>query len=1106
MPIRVSSHRGGREAFAALQDSVARLKHDNILEPITIIAPSALAGYSIRRALGRATGGVVNVQFKPLPAVLELIGSTAMAESGRRPLHDAYRVEAIRTVAEAAESPFGDVPIDGPLLRTLEQRFAEFDDCDDRQLEQIEQIGGMAQYLVGRYRDFRLQTAKYYTNRDLVESATASLQHGDAESVLEDIGSVIWYLPLEPTRAQLEFTKALSERAQVEVMLGLSGDMESVDAHMLASWQQSIDELASKPPTAQRIVQAPDAEEEVRTAIRSIAEGLQADPPIPLYRTAIMFRQAEPYARIAAEQIAAAGLTWNGLNASTLGQSLTGAVLSGLLGLWDQARAGSLTWRSHVAPWLGSAPIRSGDGWIAPIARWNQVARRANLQRGPDEWLPRLERYRATCADDLKRMSADLGGDGEDVKPGRTAWLANEIEQVESLAVFVESLLRFIRYMPAEAKWSTYGRLMQREIERLLGDRTAFAAAGIGNDEAELARWDDVRALLGSLDWLDELGTTTIQLFASTARRGLDRQAGHHGRVGEGIYVGPLSTARGMDWDVCYILGASDGVLPMVRREDPLITDEIRDALSLSGTSEHARRERAAYLSALQSADRRVLSYPRADVRAQRALLPSRWLLESATALNGGRRIYASSIDEAPGAVIATTKSFESAVISAGEPADAQEFDLRRLRLSVDPRSHYLTDMSAPLARGFEQQRERRKAELNRWNGLIEGGAGWALERPHSAGALQDWATCPYRYYLSRVLQIEEQDDARDDLRISALDRGSVIHQVLEAFFSGGSQQPAPEQEWTNQDRLRLHLLAVKELDALHDRGLTGRELLWRHDRQRILEDLQQFLNEDEEWRAREHAKQEASELAFGDFGALRDSVGEIGMPLSDGSVLQLRGIIDRLDRSDLVVQDDHEEHDEHDEHDDHDEQIELITVIDYKTGRAYPPQRSLTADPLVNGKYLQLPLYAYAVRRLLDDDDLVQIRSAYWFITERGEFRFHHVDWGEAAWARFEYAVGLIADGIRAGHFAANPGGQDFRSRGEHCTNCSFDVICPVDRNRNWDRVKKDPRLSAYRMLSEGPEEEPDEDLVVVGVDMEVDKGMGKKAGKSAEGGAEQI
>ena len=1049
MDVVISTHRYGSEAQAALAALVDQCKtrggQRDPLAPVTIVVPSAEAGYHIRRVLGRRGSGVVNVQVKPLRGLMELIGSTPLTNSGRRPLPDVRRHEATREVAESGPPVFGDVPIEGGVMRTLTQRFAEFDSCEQGQLDTIAQQGGIPAYLIDRYRAYLTLTSEFYSLRDLAISATAVLPQ--QPSLLRDIGTVIIYLPGDLTAAEQAFVNALAAQTRVEVLLGLTGDENGVDRHALEVWGVDQPPPGEGAPTADQIVQSPDAEEEVRSVIRDISASLLSDTPTPLHRSAILYRQSEPYQRICAEQLAAAGIVWNGRNSETLGQSIAGRTLNGLLGLMSDA---SISWAADIAPWLSAAPIRAESGRLAPIARWNQLARRANLQRDPEDWAVRLQRYRAACADDLERLQRDA----DENKPGRLPWIEMEIEQVDELSEFTAQLVSFAVETPTAGRWSDYADRIRAELARLLGGRQAFGVYAAGDDDLELARWDDVQALLTELSWLDDLGQATAERFAAAARHGLERQPGHHGRYGDGVYVGPLNSAAGLHWDVVYIVGAAEKSLPQIRLEDPLISDQIRAQASLPGASDHLRRERADYLTALCSAERRVLSYPRADVREQRSKLPGRWLLESASRLNRGERIYASSIDRAPGGIIRSTPSFEGAVLAADIPADVQEFDLRSIRRSEQPAAHFLSQAVPSLERGFVQHGERWTEELTQWDGLVAAGAASAAQQPHSAGALQDWAACPYRYFLGRVLRIDERDEFRDEWQISALDKGSLIHEILERFFELSAAPPSPHIGWSQAERDRLAELADELLDNAAERGLTGHELLWTHERRRILNDLQTLLEQDDAHRNAYEVAQVGAELVFGE---LPGSKAPVSLTLDDGSIFNLRGVIDRIDRAHIG---------------------DRLIVIDYKTGREYPTRSELDKDVVVRGRSLQLPIYAHAARAVYGLADDATVQSAFWFITERGEFKFNQVDWDAEHNERFRQTINLIVENIREGRFPQNPGVSADRGRGANCNICSFDAICPDDRRRHWNRIKRDPQLADYVKLAEGTaEDEEDEE-----------------------------
>ena len=169
-------------------------------------------------------------------------------------------------------------------------------------------------------------------------------------------------------------------------------------------------------------------------------------------------------------------------------------------------------------------------------------------------------------------------------------------------------------------------------LERYLGGRNAFAVRldvdGSADVEREVGAWDAIEDLLESFVHLDELGETDTARFRAAVERGLDRPSGRVGRFGHGVFVGPLSAAAGTDWDIVFIVGAADRSLPGLDREDPLLSEALRSEVGLRGARSRARRWRFEYLAALWSAEERHVSYPRADVRGQRARFPSRWLLD----------------------------------------------------------------------------------------------------------------------------------------------------------------------------------------------------------------------------------------------------------------------------------------------------------------------------------------------------------------------------------------------------------------------------------------------------------------------------------------------
>ena len=1031
----------GRDAQIALERSIARLKGDDLLAPVTVVPPHTLAGLSVRRSLAMRLGGVVNLHVLVLPRLIELIGSPDLATKGRRPLTDAFRIEAIRSVINVTrEELLGDVPLDGPALRSIDASFAALDACDEGTLSRIAANSPRQRYLVERYLDFRSRVSNFYDERELVAAATEALQDGCAN--LRDIGGIVVFLPTAPTPQQRDFLHALAKRTRLEVVIGLSGDPE-VDENALRPWPEPHERASlNGPPHANRIHQAPDAEEEIREAIRRLGERVANHQP--LHRAAILYVQRDPYQRIAAEQLDAAGISWNGRLPIRYGQTVVGRTLLSFLLMADRATRTPLrlSWAEIVAPWLSGAPILDLEGKLAPAARWNQIARKANFLRDPSQWIERLAQYQSKLAKDLARLRQDA----DDERPWRAAAVGRDLDELRNFQGFVSELRDEIRSVPRTAKWSDYATRAERLLERHLGGRNRFSES-CGTDlhadvERELEAWDTIHDLLESLIQLDELGETDPACFLAAVERGLDRPAGRVRGFGQGVFVGPLSVASGMDWGLVFVVGAAERALPAAQRDDPLLPEALRSEVGIAGVADRARRQRSEYLAALWSAEEIQLSYPRADLRGQRARLPSRWLLESASSLHD-QRVYGSQIDalDASG-WFHRTPSFEWAIENAVRPGAAQEYDLRSIHRAAAPHKHYLAVSEPNLRRGIELQRARRSASFGEWDGHIAGGAPGYAQRTHSPTALQDWAVCPYRYFLGRVLRVAERDEAEGVLTISPLERGALIHDILDTFFRTVASSETSFDQWSNKHQQTLASIADSKMDFAEGRGVTGRDLLWKRERELIQNDLQALLKHDNTRRDEHKLVQIESEFTFGLAGSA-----PVSFALSDGRKVLLRGKIDRIDESVDRTR---------------------LDVIDYKTGRADPSQSDLDQDPVMRGERLQLPVYAVAALQQRAESSLTEVSTSYWFITERGRFAKPQVTWDDKTTQRFRAVLGCIIDGIDQGLFPARPGDDGYRGP-ENCEHCAYDAVCSPDRQYSWNAIRPAPQLAAYVDLVEG-------------------------------------
>ncbi|MGB2696123.1 MAG: PD-(D/E)XK nuclease family protein, partial [Dehalococcoidia bacterium] len=436
--------------------------------------------------------------------------------------------------------------------------------------------------------------------------------------------------------------------------------------------------------------------------------------------------------------------------------------------------------------------------------------------------------------------------------------------------------------------------------------------------------------------------------------------------------------------------------------------------------------------------------FPRADLRGQRGKLPARWLLETASRLEG-RAIFSGDLESLKRDWYTPVPSFEGALSGGGEPASEQEYDLRSLlgwraagKRAFD---HYLAVEAPELRAGLAAHEARGEDALSRWDGFVD--AQPALrpsdERPASPTALQNWAACPFRYFLGNVLYVAETEQPEDALSITPLDRGNLVHSALETFIVEAPPRTSPEQPWDDDERALIRRIGERICDEFEAAGRTGRRLLWRLDRDRILSDLTGFLDADEAMRKKYGVVPAQAELVFG-----RRDRSPVIVTLASGSQVAFRGRIDRVDRA---------------------PDGSSLLVLDYKTGSPRMFEK-LEHDPVRRGKLLQLPIYALAAQAKYGASTT---RAFYWFVREQHNYKREGYIVAEPQLDIFRRALTTIVDGIADGLFPAHPGKPSRGDGYENCQICPYNRICPVDRGRVWERKSRSPELRAYQQLTEG-------------------------------------
>ena len=566
----------------------------------------------------------------------------------------------------------------------------------------------------------------------------------------------------------------------------------------------------------------------------------------PFHRIAVIYRQDNPYASLLRQELDFAKIPYSGVDYRRLADTPAGRLLQGLTDLAAEMNGpGGTIDRERLIEWFTSTPVRwpwepragaSDDAprpMTAPAAAWANLARNARASGTVANWRGRLSAYLAQ----MEPQAEAVHGDDDD-----NPVMQRLRRQVGELREFVERLAAALSNLSTAgaAEWSS----ASQGLETLSATYRWVVA---GESEEDLRRIDE---LVGSLSSLSEWGIGySTEALREAIREGLQSPVSERGRqVGRGVYVGPPTGIAGADYDVVYILGMMERQFPPRPRRNPWLA---QNQLELDRV---ASLERYDFMAAVAAAKEAVLSWPSATAE-RNAAYPSRWLIEAANRRHEqsgatGRLTYENLVDNADAKPWLTHIRSRGACLrglagSAGEPADAADYNLMRLVAGAkDALRHHPAIASNPrMTAALDARDARNGSVLSPWDGRVEldipvVAAIGTREYPVSPSALETWATCPHKFFLSRVLRLsalpgEEEED------MSALERGVLVHRILERFVK--------ERRQTDAGLLEL---AEEQFGIAERRGVTGYPLLWDLAKEDIRARLQSFASQEAEWLA----------------------------------------------------------------------------------------------------------------------------------------------------------------------------------------------------------------------------------------------------------------
>lgn len=443
-------------------------------------------------------------------------------------------------------------------------------------------------------------------------------------------------------------------------------------------------------------------------------------------------------------------------------------------------------------------------------------------------------------------------------------------------------------------------------------------------------------------DWIPVLESGLSGMTAGVIPPALDQ-----------VLIGTVDRSRNPDLDLVLVLGLNESIFPSPPKAGNLLTE--------ADYAELAKQEVDLALNKLESIGRERFYGYIACTRARKRLV-----LTSAAQDGEGRHQnpspFLSLIHRLFPTLVSETVSHRPAWF---ETEHRVELIAPLIQSRTATESTALASLSAMAV--FDPVRERIEhfSSLPKTEALSPEVAEqlYGTTLKSSVSALEQFAACPFRFFVSSGLRAQERKVFEVDVR----ERGSFQHVALATFHE---QLSAENKRWRDvspvEARERIGKIGASLKGSFRD-GLFGADAQSEWAARSLTESLQDFIEATVRWMEQYEFDPMAVELAFG--------TGEKILPawnidLGGNHELALRGIIDRVDLCRLP-----------------DRSEALAVIMDYKSS-------AKQLDPLLlsHGLQLQLPAYLAFLRHTPDAERVFGVPklvpAGVFYVNLRGEFR----------------------------------------------------------------------------------------------------------------------
>jgi hypothetical protein len=363
----------------------------------------------------------------------------------------------------------------------------------------------------------------------------------------------------------------------------------------------------------------------------------------------------------------------------------------------------------------------------------------------------------------------------------QAATLARTLEDLAAFAGYAIPLIDMLDNLPKSAIWGEW-----------LDQLSALATRSLRQPDRVLAVLAELAPMgpIGPVA-LDEVLLLLEPLLLQVAVPPASQRYGK-------LLVASIEAARGLSFDAVFAPGLAEKMFPRKIVEEPILLDAVRQQIGGLPTNQNRlEEERLALALVAGAADERIcFSYPRLDLEQARPRVPSFYGLEAFRAAEGTLPDFAELARRAETATNA--RLGWPAPSDPAEAIDDAEYDLALLSrleaqgLGTSGAARHLVTANPFLGRALRARYQRWGRTWTASDGLLScSDAVRTVMAKHTLGvrsfsptALQDYAKCPYRFFLHAIhgLAPREVPEAIDEL--DPLQRGSLIHEVQFELFA----------------------------------------------------------------------------------------------------------------------------------------------------------------------------------------------------------------------------------------------------------------------------------------------------------------------------------